>query len=162
MDTNTARYLPELFSADDDTYALRDAKTGELVMMASGEAVYAAPLPNAQWTADFMNKGEAKKAQRESAPVQPNPVALLHVMPTPEPTPEPVVRPVEKVDYPRMAGKAIGSIGVLSGRLKSIGRWLDALESGEVSPEFAMRKLREVQSESLAYADDIYDELSAR
>lgn len=75
---------------------------------------------------------------------------------------EPVVRAVTKVDYPRMAGKALGSIGVLSGRLASIGRWLDALEDGSVSPEYAMRQLRRAQTEAYQYAEDIYNELSSR
>lgn len=166
---------------------LMDRQKGEPVVTGSG-AAYQAPTENVQWTADMMNRTasvapEAAPVAREEAPeptpepVRPNPAALLHVMAHSEPTdadgtpidydgtpiaPAPVVRPVEKVDYPRMAGKAIGSIGVLSGRLASIGRWLDALEDGSVSPEFAMRRLRQAQTEAHKYAEDIYEELSAR
>lgn len=138
--------------AGNDEYVVFDTDMNRPVYTNSGD-VYTALRENAQWTADRLNRAEARK-------LVPLKAAVAEVLPEPEPKPEPVVRPVQKVDYPGMAGKAIGSIGVLSGRLKSIGRWLDALEDGSVSSEFALAKLREVQSESWQYAERVYEELN--
>ena len=105
----------------------------------------------------------------------PNPAALLHVMAHSEPAdadgtpidydgtpiaPAPVVRPVEKVDYPTLAGSAIGTVSVLLTPLNGLMRWMDRADS--VSPEFWMDFMRDLITEARTYAADAAEEFSTR
>lgn len=174
MTTNTARYALELFNVEDATYALRDATTGELVMMTSGEAVYAAPLENALWTADMMNW--TASVTPEASPVAPEEM--------PEPKPErndmdiaqaqrqrikaaqerrearESVQPRELTDYPQLAGSAIGTVRVLLTHLNGLMRWLDQADT--VTPEFWMEYMREQVAEARDYAANATEKFSAR
>lgn len=177
MTTDTTRYALELFSVEDDTYALRDATTGELVMMTSGEAVYAAPLENALWTAGMMNR--TASVAPEAAPVAPEEES--------EPTPkrerndmdiaqaqrqrikaaqdrrearESAPEPRELTDYPQLAGAAIGTVRVLQTHLNGLMRWLDKADT--VTPEFWMEYMREQVAEARDYAAKATEKFSAR
>lgn len=172
----------EISDQGDGTAIVIDTESCLPIFTTDGTHIYEAPIANAQWTADRLNRAEVRMLdslariavaieEAEAEPTRP-PNSLDRAQAQRqriqaarerrETESAPVVQSVEKVDYPRMAGKAIGSLGVLAGRLNSIGRWLDALEDGSVSAEFAMAQLRKAQLEAYQYAEDIYEELSAR
>lgn len=187
----------EISDQGDGTAIVIDTHTDQPVFTADGTRVYEAPTENAQWTADRLNRAEARKSAPapEPEPVRPNLAALLHVMAHAEPTfsvpsdsddystewrtseptdadgtpidydgtpiaPAPGVRPVEKVDYPRLAGSAIGTIRVLLTHLNGITRWLD--KADDMTPEFWMEYLREQVAEARDYAADATDRFATR
>lgn len=163
-----------------------DRQTRTYVRTVAG-GLYYAPVENAQWTVDTMNRTaqvapEAAPIAREeeppepedrdrpeSAPIRPNPVALLHVMPSrevlmtmeqadePEPKPEPKPEPGlesaydRDVRYARLYGTAKGSLTVAQIRTVGIEALINSLRTGGVPLKDALNEIESSVTELRLY-----------